>query len=172
MLPSFWLLSNNHCTAANPITGRNLTQTQFLKNAYKWTESPSHSGSPAGQEWGQKGHRTRPSVLPYPGRMWQGPGMHLFQQRPRMAPLKKQTKPKTNSLLDSQFLCGFFIRKKMASLPITKDSPPFAVSNSIWKPEVMLILSSFCGGSRRTRCHRTFTNQYAIHYHPFPVTLK
>lgn len=31
MLPSFRLLSNNYCTAVNPITGRNLIQAQFVK---------------------------------------------------------------------------------------------------------------------------------------------
>lgn len=105
----------------------------LLKNAYKWTESPSHSGSPAGQEWGQKGHRTRPSVLPYPGKTWQGPGMRLFQQRPRMAPLKKQTKPKTNSLLVNFSMVH---TQKMASFPINKDHP-------LWQCQIP------CGNQKR-----------------------
>lgn len=64
---------------------------------------------------------------------------------------KKKTKADTDSLLDSQFLCGSYTENGFFTQPQRKA--PFGISNSIQKPEVMLILWLLCSGHWKTCCH-------------------
>lgn len=110
MLHSCRLLSNNYRTAVNPIIGRNLTLAKKKKKKQTTLTSELRVPVTQGLLLGRSEVR-KVIVLILQCFLIQAKGGKasgcISSSKDSIRPLfKNKTKPKTNCLLDSQFLCG------------------------------------------------------------------